>query len=133
MYMKHKQSAEEEVKIVQEYLGGKISMSEAAKRNRVDNETVRDWVRNYEADGEDAFLPLKNRAYSPGLKQQAVTEYLARGQSLNDVCKKYHIRGTKQLHNWIKVYNVHGELDSIKHSGGESYMKQGRETTQEER
>jgi len=133
MYMKHKQSAEEEVKIVQEYLGGKISMREAAKHSRVDNETVRDWVRAYEADGVDAFLPHKNRAYSPELKQQAVTEYLTGGQSLNDVCKKYHIRSKKQLRNWIKVYNVHGEFDSTKHSGGGSYMKRGRETTQEER
>ena len=33
----------------------------------------------------------------------------------------------------MKVYNAHGDFNSRKHSGGGSYMKQGRETTQEER
>lgn len=128
MAREQKQRVEEKVKTVRAYLVGKISMSEAAKRSSVNYETVRDWVRNYEADGVDAFLPHKNRGYSLELKHQAVTEYLSRVQSLNDVCKKYHIRDKKQLRNWIK-----GELDSVKHSGGGSYMKQGRETTQAER
>lgn len=30
------------------------------------------------------------------------------------------------------VYNTHGDLDTRKYSGGGSYMKQGRNTTQEE-
>ena len=38
-----------------------------------------------------------------------------------------------QLRSWIKVYNAHGDFNSVKQSGGGSYMKQGRETTQEER
>ena len=34
---------------------------------------------------------------------------------------------------WIKVYNAHGDFNSVKQSGGGSYMKQGRDTTKEER
>ena len=34
--------------------------------------------------------------------------------------------------NWLKVYNAHGDFNSVKHSGGGSYMKQGREKAKEE-
>ena len=33
----------------------------------------------------------------------------------------------------LKLYNAHGDFNSRKSSGGGSYMKQGRDTTQEER
>jgi len=53
--------------------------------------------------------------------------------SLLDICQKYRIRDTRQLRDWIKVYNAHGELNSRKYSGGGSYMSKARNTTQEER
>ena len=37
------------------------------------------------------------------------------------------------LQKWIKVYNAHGDFNSRKNSGGGSYMKEGRDTTLEER
>lgn len=50
-----------------------------------------------------------------------------------ELSKKYKLRSCTQLKNWVKVYNAHGEINSVKHSGGGSTMKQGRDTTQEER
>ena len=50
-----------------------------------------------------------------------------------EVCKKYKIRDERQLRNWVKVYNAHGDFNSVKHSGGGSYMKKARSTSQEER
>lgn len=47
----------------------------------VDGEILRDWVRNYEAEGLEVFLPHKNLAYSAKLKRQAVEEYLTGGGS----------------------------------------------------
>lgn len=126
-------SIEEKVKIVQAYLSGKISISEAARRGGVARSKVQEWARNYKAEGASAFLPHKNRVYSPELKTQAVREYLSGRGSMSDVCKKYHIRSEKQLYNWLKVYNAHGDFNSVKFSGGGSYMRQGRNTTQEER
>ena len=52
---------------------------------------------------------------------------------LQEICKKYKIREICTLWQWVKVYNAHGDFNSVKQSGGGSYMKQGRETTQEER
>jgi len=45
------------------------------------------------------------------------------------LCGKYGLRSNTQKQNWIKVYKVHGDFNSVRHTGGGSYMKQGRETT----
>ena len=133
MPQKQKLSIEKKIEIIRDCLKGRVGMSEAARRGGISKETMRQWVCNYEADGAEAFLPHKNRVYSPGLKQQAVEEYLSGRKSQLDICKKYHIRKQAQLRRWIKVYTAHGEFKSLKFSGGGSYMEQGRETTLEER
>lgn len=133
MPYKQKLSIEEKVKIIWDYLNNRINMSEAARRGRVARDTIAHWVQNYEIDGVDAFLSQKNRVYSPELKRRAVEDYLSGMGSQSEICRKYHIRKRTQLQAWIEVYNTHGDFNSVKHSGGGSYMKQGRETTQEER
>ncbi len=133
MPQKQKLSIGEKVKIIQDYLKGNISKSEAAHRGVVSQDTIDQWAHNYEADGVDAFLPHKNRMYPPELKRQAVKDYLSGIGSQLEICRKYHIRKRMQLQTWIKVYNAHGDFNSVRHSGGGSYMKQGRETTLEER
>lgn len=133
MSQKQKLSVEEKVKIIWDYLNGKISRSEAARRGGVVEETISYWARNYEADGVEAFTAQKNRVYNPELKRQAAEEYLSGMGSQAEICRKYHIRKRSQLQAWIQVYNAHGDFNSKKHSGGGSYMKQGRETTLEER
>ena len=133
MSRKQKKSAEEKVKIIRQYQQGEISISQAAELGEVDFETAKEWIRNYESEGVSAFLPHKNKAYSPEIKRSAVESYLLGEGSLSGICKGYGIRSKRTLLNWIKVYNVGGDLCSVKHSGGGSYMKQGRETTQTER
>ena len=133
MSRKQKKSAEEKVKIIRQYQQGEISISQAAELGEVDFETAKEWIRNYESEGVSAFLPHKNKAYNPEIKRSAVESYLAGEGSLSEICKRYGIRSKRTLLNWIKVYNGGGDLSSVKHSGGGSYMKQGRETTQAER
>ena len=134
MPQKQKLGIEKKVKIVKRYLAGEVSISIAAAEVGVDWKTLQGWVMQYEAEGLEAFLPnRKNHTYSPELKLQAVQEYLSGKGSQAELSKKYGLRSKKQLHNWIKVYNAHGDFNSRKSSGGGSYMKQGRDTTQEER
>ena len=128
MPQKQKLGIEKKVKIVKRYLAGKVSISTAAAEVGVGRETLQGWVMQYEAEGLEAFLPnRKNHTYSPELKLQAVQEYLSGKGSQAELSKKYGLRSKKQLHNWIKVYNAHGDFNSRKSSGGGSYMKQGRE------
>ena len=134
--MPHKQKvvAEEKTRIVRECLAGRMGQSKAARLLQVAKSTIRSWIHQYKAEGPSAFLPHeRNRVYTPELKTQAVLSYLNGEGSLMDICCKHKIRSTRQLRNWLKVYNAHGDFGSIKHSGGGSYMSKGRETTLEER
>ena len=72
-----------------------------------------------------------NTIYSDEIKASAVREYLDGKGSRQEISAKYGLRSTHQLTNWIKVYNSGRDFGN-KMSGG-SRMKQGRETTQEER
>ena len=133
MPQKQKLSAEEKAKVIENYINNRISLSEAARRGGVARDTISQWARNYEADGMAAFMTCRNRVYSPELKRQAVEDYLSGKGSQAELSKKYGLRDRRQLRNWLKVYNAHGDFNSRKNSGGGSYMKQGRDTTQEER
>lgn len=134
MPQKEKRKPEEKAKIVRKYLAGEVGISGAAAEAGVDRETLQRWVMQYEAEGAAAFLPgRQNHTYSPEVKLQVVQEYLSGEGSQAELSKKYGLRDRKQLREWLKVYNAHGDFNSRKNSGGGSYMKQGRDTTQEER
>lgn len=127
-------NAEEKVKLVKEYQAGKMSQRMAARNAGVKMSSFQQWIKKYEGEGEAAFNRRgKNRSYSEEIKRQAVEEYLGGEGSQLEICKKYKIRSKHQLQNWIKVYNAHGDFNSRKESGGGSYMKKARNTTQEER
>ena len=134
MLRKGKMSPEEKVKLVRRCKAGELGVCEAGHLAGVDKKTVRRWIARYETEGAEGFrLQERNRVYSPKLKQMAVEEYLSGAGSLAEISRKYKIKDDYQLRTWIKVYNAHGDFNSTKFSGGGSYMKQGRETTQEER
>jgi transposase-like protein len=117
--------------IVEACLSGKLGVCEAGRTAGVDKSSVRTWISRYQAEGPSAFLPVeRNRVYSPDMKRAAAEEYLAGKGSLQDICKKYKIRSTMQLRNWIKVYNRH---EDFKRQSGGSRMTKARKTTQEER
>ena len=134
MSEREKLKPEEKVKIVIKYIAGEESISGAAAKAGVDQKTLQRWVMQYEAEGAAAFLPnRRNHVYSPEIKLQAVQEYLSGKGSQAELSKKYGLRDRRQLQNWLKVYNAYGDFNSRKNSGGGSYMKQGRDTTQDER
>ena len=129
---KGKVTPEERIEAAKVCAEGRMSQAEAARRLGVHKSTVEEWVKRYKANGVIAFKEQEhNTVYTEELKAKAVREYLDGKGSLKEISAKYGIRGTIQLRDWIKVYNS-GRDFSHKMSGG-SRMKQGRETTQEER
>ena len=127
-----KVTAEERIEAAKACAEGRMSQAEAARRLGLHKSTVEEWVKRYKANGVLAFKEQEhNSVYTEELKGGAVREYLEGKGSLKEISAKYGIRGTVQLRDWIKVYNS-GRDYSRKMSGG-SRMKQGRETTQEER
>ena len=122
---------EDKLRIAKACSEGRKGHREAGAEVGADESTVRDWVRQYEAEGAKAFLlDGSKQYYSPGIKMSAVRDYLAGKGSLRQICKIYKIRSPRQLRSWIKVYN--GHKDFKKQTGG-SRMTKGRETTQAER
>ena len=133
MSRKSKIDPTEKVKIVERLLADEISVSEAARLTGVDKASIRRWRNLYLADGPTALMAQRNnKVYSQELKLQAVHEYLDGKSSQADIVQKYHLRSSRQLHDWIKVYTTHGEIKS-RGSGGGSYMRKARQTTPEER
>ena len=69
---------------VQEYLDGKSSQLAIAKRLGIHGETFRQWVKNYQAMGTDAFGGHKSKRYSKGTKEQAVLDYISGRGSITE-------------------------------------------------
>ena len=127
-----KVTVEERIEAAKACAEGRMSQAEAAERLGVGKRRIGEWTARYKARGAMAFKEEEhNTVYTEELKMVAVREYLDGKGSQQEISAKYGLRSTRQLHNWIKVYNS-GRDFSHKMSGG-SRMKQGRETTQEER
>ena len=125
---------EKKLEIVRDYLEGQVGYNESIRRTNNSSKSFRQWVHLYKEQGAEGLLPKQgNNHYTREMKIKAVQEYLAGNLSQEKTCQRYGIRSTRQLRNWIKVYNEHGDFNSVKQSGGGSYMKQARNTTQEER
>ena len=125
-------TVEERIEAAKSCAEGKMSQIEAAQRIGAGRASIQEWVARYEAGGALAFKEQEHNAiYTEEMKASAVREYLDGKGSLNEIAAKYELRSNRQLRAWIKVYNS-GRDFSRKMSGG-SRMKQGRETTQEER
>lgn len=130
---KQKLKAEEKAKIVLEYLGGELGQREGARKAGVTHTTFQGWIRIFENYGVDGFQQKQKQQYSVETKKAAVRAYQQGKGSLEGICKKFKIKNSKTLREWIKVYNARGDFNSRKESGGGSYMKKARSTTQEER
>lgn len=132
MSRREKATVEERITAAKLYVEGSLSIAEAARKFGVSQSQVYEWVQTYITNGPLAFTKCQhNNVYPETLKQAAVREYLAGKGSLLKIAAKYGLRSKTQLNNWIKVYNS-GKNFKHRMSGG-SHMKQGRETTQEEK
>ena len=129
-----KVSWEKQVEIVERYLRGEVGYRESVKAANNCKSSFRRWVAQYRKGGPSALLPPeKANTYPASLKLAVVKAYLSGEASMESLCGKYGLRSYTQIHNWVKVYNAHGDFNSRKSSGGGSYMKQGRGTSMEER
>ncbi|MBU5317318.1 transposase [Clostridium bornimense] len=132
MYKKRNFSAEEKVKYVEEYLKSKNSMSHFSSMLGIALESFRQWIRNYNSIGAEAFTMEGYKGYSKELKLQSVEAYLSNLYSQDEICAKYKILSKTQLQRWISMYNSHNSLKSSG-AGGTAIMTKDRTTTYNER
>jgi transposase-like protein len=129
---RNKYSPEEKILIVKKVLEGKHSINTLANSYSLSRTILKDWVRNYQYIGSDAFYTKgwANRTIEE--KEAAVLDYISGNGSLREICKKYKISDTKILRTWILKYNGHEKLKASG-TGGSTIMTRGRKTTFEER
>jgi len=123
----------EKILVIEKYLRGEDSLNHLATLLGVTYPSMKQWLQSYQSLGPSGLLSTnKNSAYTEELKTAAVKEYLAGGASHMGICKKYGIKSTSQLRNWVLKYNGHEKLKSSG-TGGVPIMAKGRKTTYEER
>lgn len=91
---------EEKVRLVEEYIAGRMTGRQAARRSGVGKSTMQSWNSRYRAEGIEALLDgnQEKREYTKETKQKAVEEYLSgKGSSMLSIAEKYKIRSGNLL------------------------------------
>ncbi len=117
----------------EKYLRGEDSLKHLATLLDVSFTSIKQWLQTYRSLGPNGLLNTsQNTTYSAELKATAVRDYLAGGISHMEICRRYGIKSTRQLRNWILKYNGHEKLKTSG-TGGTPIMTKGRATTYDER
>lgn len=133
MGRKSRFTMEEKLAHVLTCIEGKDSIAHTSLIIGIDEASLRMWIINYQSLGVEGLITTsKNSKYAKELKEVAVKDYLAGLGSLEDICKKYRIKGKEILRKWVMKYNSHEELKSSG-TGGVPIMTKGRKTTYDER
>lgn len=133
MSHKAKVSGPEKIAAIEKYLSGEDSLYHLAALLDVTHQSITQWLQTYQSFGPNGLLNAsKNISYPVELKKTAVEDYLAGGGSHMEICKRYGIKSTNQLRNWILKYNSHEKLKTSG-TGGTQIMTKGRATTYDEK
>ncbi|WP_420851749.1 IS3 family transposase [Oceanobacillus jeddahense] len=127
-----KHELDERIQIVRQVLDKRKTIGATAKKNGVDERTLKSWIRKYQDDGADGLKESRSwKFYSAELKQQAVEFYLYKGGSLESTCNQFHISSRSVLQRWINHYTSGKEMKST--NKGSVKMSERRKTTFKER
>ncbi len=135
MGRKPKISYEEKTQAVEDYLSGKESAINIARRLEVRKQHIYLWVKKYQTNGPEALLfKGRNNSYTKEFKQMVVEEYLNGEGSLEELAIKHQIPAPSTILNWISKYNNLRELKDY-NPRPEVYTKMAyrKKTTVEER
>lgn len=122
------------IKVVEDYLDGRISMANKAAELGVSYTSIRRWVNKYKSFGPKGLITNpKNTIYENDVKLKAITDYLSGVGSTYDICRNYNISSPSVLEEWIKKYNNGHKVFNSKRNKGDKIMTKGRKTTYEER
>ena len=98
-----KYKTEFKTKVVKEYLEGKISYRELAKKYSIqDSSAVRTWVNAYESQGYDGLkVKRKNNNYSLDFKLNVVDLYLTGEMSYQSLANELKINNPSIIARWV--------------------------------
>ena len=110
-----KYKTEFKTKVVKEYLEGKISYRELAKKYSIqDSSAVRTWVNAYESQGYDGLkVKRKNNNYSLDFKLNVVDLYLTGEMSYQELSNQFKINNPSIIARWVIDFRNQG-LDGLR-------------------
>ena len=113
------------VELVERYLQDEIGVCEAARiAGLASDRSFTNWVSIYRNEGPKGLLDKHHiKSYSKELKLAAVTAYLNGEGSQRQLVERFGLRSKKQLTDWLKYYNTHGEIRS--RTSGEERRRAG--------
>ncbi|HPW53381.1 MAG TPA: helix-turn-helix domain-containing protein [Erysipelotrichaceae bacterium] len=138
MGRKPKISYEEKIQAVEDYLSGKDSAANIARRlnsGKGGDNKIRLWAREYKTNGPEALISKRrNSSYTKEFKQMVVEEYQEGEGSIENLAIKHQIPAASTILNWISKYNNLRELKDY-NPRPEVYTKMAyrKKTTLEER
>ena len=133
MGRKQKYSKESKLLAIKQYQTGAKSISELAYKLGVAEIPIRQWIRNYESMGEQAFdNRVRNQAYTKEFKTEVIHAYLDGKGSYAELAKRYRIPSESVIAAWVSKYNRHNEIKAYDPKGY-VYMAKTRKATFEEK
>ena len=110
-----KYSFEFKIKVVNEYLQGKLGYMLLSKKYHIPSEKIiREWVAVYRENGSPALQRSRQKkTYSFQFKQHAVELYLSTESSYNELALSLGINTPSILTSWVQRYRAVG-VDGLK-------------------
>jgi len=133
--MGRKQKYSKEIKLlaIKQYQAGTKSISDIANELGIWGVPIRQWIRNYESMGDQAFDDrVRNQAYTKELKTEIISAYLEGKGSYTELAKRYRIPSESVIIGWVSKYNRHNEIKAYDPKGY-VYMAKTRKVNFEEK
>lgn len=124
---------ETKLNAIKEYQSGSKSKQKIADKLGCEVSSVKQWIRNYESMGEQAFDDKpRNKAYSKAFKFEVINAYLSGEGSCLELAKQYQITSDRLILSWVSKYNRHNEIKAYDPKGS-VYMAKTRKVNYEEK
>ncbi|MET3507425.1 transposase-like protein [Halalkalibacter oceani] len=115
-------STDDKLQAVLRYLNGNESSYEIAKSLGTNNKAILKWVKQYEYNGEEAFVKRYTN-YTQQFKLDVLNYMIEHGTSLNETAAIFKIPGPSTISAWRKRIETQG-LDALQSKKkGRSSMK----------
>jgi len=116
-----KYTFEEKMKVVQAHIDGEGGYKALrAKFGLASSQLVRNWVKCYQAYGEEGLrAKKKQKKYPVQMKLDAIELYLTTNMSLRDVSVHFQIRDPAVTARWLTEYREQG-IAGLSRAGGKS-------------
>jgi len=103
-------SEEFKIKLVTEYLYGKLGYTLLAKKYNMPSETpLKNWVSSYKAQGMEGLKQRKTKeAYSVQFKLDAVQFMIETGASYSETAVQFHLNNPSLIVRWLKAFREQG-------------------------